>query len=105
MKANEKTAGWKRAAWLVSKCDKMSRKTKLAFYRELRSLGVLVPEAMQFLISWEIDRDFEKRFERSPDSVRIIAELRKIEDRHGDEIANIGAKAPKRYKDLNARWE
>ena len=103
MKANEKTAGWKRAAWLVSKCDKMSRKTKLAFYRELRSLGVLPEEATFFLIGWEICKVWEHRFDKNPAVIRLFEESIGIERRHGMADGWPEGKGPKRHQAIDRK--
>ena len=108
MKENEKTAGWKRAAWLVNRCNEMSRKTKLAFYRELRSLGVLPKEATFWLIEWEILIPAESRFDKTPESRRLLTEIGNIEDLHSHGNPDFTwppGKGPKRYRAINARWE
>jgi hypothetical protein len=108
MKEDAKTAGWKAAAWLIFKSVEINKKTKLAFYRELRSLGVLPEEATFFLIGWHLTKDVSDRYDAHPEIRRVQEEMDAIEIRHnrGDcDSCWLPGEGPKRYQMLNKKWE
>jgi hypothetical protein len=103
-----KEAGWKAAAWLVHQSKGFSKKTKLSFFRELRSLGVLPEEATFFLIDWDVTKDVPDRYDSHPGICRVQEEMDAIEERHfrgRTDSCFLPGKAPKRYQILNVKWE
>lgn len=87
---------WRLMVWQVFKDDRISEVDKLKTFRQIRSLGVLPPEATFFLIDMIITWEHEAR-RGAAGLDRIENELGAIEDRHGE--------ASKRYQALERKWE
>ena len=103
MKENEKAAGWKAAAWAMLRNKDISKKAKLAFYKELLSLDVLPEEASFFLIQWEILSDAEDRLGNNREYMKIVCEMWDIEERNNQAEGWPAGKGPKRYRILTRK--
>lgn len=99
------TAEWKAAAWAVNKSKAIDDQSRLAFFKELRSLDVLPEEATFFLIEWEVVLIYEPRYERDREVRKLLNAMWDIENQHGMDEGWAPGEGPKKYQVLCRKYE
>jgi len=97
------TAEWKAAAWAVNKSKAIDDQSRLAFFKELRSLDVLPEEATFFLIEWEAVLIYEPRYERDREIRKLLSGMWDIEEKHREDEGWPDGEGPKAYQALSRK--